>query len=93
MDRSEASALLHAYLEAYRARSHDELQQLLMAPVSEEITGPDGKRYQVLVQASWPGAPGGDLRVVGGIDDRGWQEFSPLVQSFTVPAPGATTDW
>lgn len=93
MDRSEAAALLHAYLEAYRTRSHDELRELLMAPVSEEIAGPGGKHYQVLVQASWPEAPGGDLRVVGGIDDRGWQEFAPLIQSFIVPATRARSDW
>lgn len=88
MDRTEAEALLHACLEAYRVRSHDELQDLLMAPVAEEVVAPSGKRYQVLVQAGWAAEPGGALRVVGGIDDRGWQEFTPIVQAFEVAPNG-----
>lgn len=92
MDRTEAEALLHACLEAYRVRSHDELRDLLMAPVAEEVVAPSGKRYQLLVQAGWTGAPGGALRVVGGIDDRGWQEFAPIIQAFEVAPDGASSD-
>ena len=59
-----------------------------MAPVAEEVVAPSGKRYQLLVQAGWTGEPGGALRVVGGIDDRGWQEFTPIVQAFEVAPNG-----
>ncbi|HEX6537011.1 MAG TPA: hypothetical protein VF041_20665 [Gemmatimonadaceae bacterium] len=88
MDRTEAAALLHACLQAYRTRSHDELREQLLAPVAEEVVGPSGKRYQLLVQAGWMDSPGGALRVVGGIDDRGWQEFAPITESFIVPPNG-----
>ena len=89
MNRTEGAALLRAYLEPYRRQSHAELQQLLQAPVADEVDGPSGKRYQVQIQAAWTGAPGGELRVVGGIDDSGWQTFTPLVESFTVAPPAA----
>lgn len=88
MDTKEAEALLHACLQAYRTRSHDELREQLMAPVADQVMGPSGKRYQLLVQAGWMDAPGGALRVVAGIDDRGWQEFTPITESFVVSPNG-----
>lgn len=84
MDRTEAASLLHAYLEPYQRQSHRELQHLFLAPVADEAVAPSGKRYQVVVQAVWVHAPGGELRVVGGIDDKGWQRFAPLAETFTV---------
>lgn len=74
--------MLAAYLAPYRAQSHDELTRLLMAPVARQVAGPSGKRYQVMIQASWTGRPGGELRVVGGVDHRGWQLFNPVTESF-----------
>jgi hypothetical protein len=82
MNTGEGASILADRLAGYRARSHDELTGLLLAPVAEEITGSTGKRYQMIVQASWTGTPGGDLRIIAGVDDRGWQLFNPLTDSF-----------
>ena len=82
MKTGEGACILENRLAFYRARPHEELTKLLLAPVAEEVVGPSGKRYQLIVQASWTGAPGGDLRVVVGVDDRGWQLFNPLTDSF-----------
>jgi hypothetical protein len=92
MDRAEATSVLREYLDRYRDQTHAELQKLFLAPVATEVLAPSGKRYQVLVQASWVAKPGGELRVVVGVDDRGWQQFTPLVDEFTVspePVPAA----
>jgi hypothetical protein len=82
MLNGEGASILADRLAHYRTRSHDELTELLLAPVAEEITGASGKRYQLIVQASWTGSPGGDLRVVAGVDDKGWQLFDPITESF-----------
>ena len=78
----EGASILADRLAHYRTRSHDELTELLLAPVAEEIAGQSGKRYQMIVQASWTGSPGGDLSVVAGVDDKGWQLFDPITDSF-----------
>lgn len=82
MLNGEGASILADRLARYQARSHDELTELLLAPVAEEITGASGKRYQMIVQASWTGSPGGELRVVAGVDDKGWQLFNPITDSF-----------
>lgn len=82
MLNGEGASILADRLEHYRTRSHDQLTELLLAPVAEEIAGDSGKRYQMIVQASWTGSPGGELRVVAGVDDKGWQLFNPITDSF-----------
>lgn len=89
MLNGEGASILADRLAHYRTRTHDELTELLLAPVAEEIAGASGKRYQVIVQASWTGAPGGDLRVVAGVDDKGWQLFDPITDSFVSHAAAA----
>lgn len=89
MLNGEGAAILADRLAHYRTRTHDELTELLLAPVAEEIAGHSGKRYQMIVQASWTGSPGGDLRVVAGVDDKGWQLFAPITDSF-VSRPATT---
>ncbi len=82
MSNGEVASILADRLAHYRTRRHDEPTGLLLAPVAEEVTGTSGKRYQMIVQASWTGSPGGDLRVVAGVDDKGWQLFNPITDSF-----------
>jgi hypothetical protein len=89
MLNGEGASILADRLAHYRARSHDQLTELLLAPVAEEIAGQSGKRYQMIVQASWTGTPGGDLRIVAGVDDKGWQLFAPITDSFVSQPPAA----
>lgn len=89
MNNGEGSSILANRLASYRAQSHEQLTGLLLAPVADEVTGPSGKRYQFIAQASWTGSPGGELRVVAGVDDRGWQLFNPITDSFVSRPAGA----
>jgi hypothetical protein len=91
MLNGEGASILADRLALYRTRSHDELTELLLAPVADEVTGTSGKRYQMIVQASWTGSPGDELRVVAGVDDKGWQLFQPITGSF-VSRPAAVKE-
>jgi hypothetical protein len=46
------------------------------------IKGESGAEYQVLIQVHWDGKRGGDIRVIGLIDDGGWRAFVPLSADF-----------
>ena len=89
MNTQEATAVLQSHLAPYRRESYTALQRLLGAPETADVHGPSGTSYQIEVQAAWDDRPGGTLRVVGGIDDRGWRGFAPMMESFVV-APGGS---
>jgi hypothetical protein len=91
MNEQEARGVLRAHLDSYRAQSYRELQRLLGAPMTAEVTAPSGTGYQIEVQAVWDDEPGGRLRVVGGISDRGWQSFTPLIEAFVATPDSASS--
>lgn len=88
MDKEEARAILGKRLEEYRRRSYAELQSLLDAPERCEVTGDSGVWYQLEFQAVWDDKPGGDLRVMGAIDDGGLRAFFPLQEDFILTPHG-----
>ena len=91
MNEEEAASLLRAHLEQYRRRSHADLSSHLGNQGCDEVTGPSGARYQIEVDILWDSRPGGDLRVLGGIDDGTfWRFISPLNDSFLMSPDGTT---
>ena len=88
MDRNEAHALLRQQLDRYRARSHRELQALIAEPEVVELVGPSGTRFCVEVLAVWDRKVGGDIRVIGSIDDGGWRALTPLTDDFIMRPDG-----
>jgi hypothetical protein len=46
------------------------------------IKGASGATYKVVIQGWWEGKRGGDVRIVGLIDDGGWRAFVPLSEDF-----------
>ena len=89
MDKTEAAALLAFHLADYRRRSYAELRTLVgAAPAPIELVAASGARYQIEVQVFWDDAPGGALRVLGGIHDGGWRAFAPLCDDFLVSPDG-----
>jgi len=54
--------------------------------IDQEVMAPTGRKYQVQVQVVWDGPPGGNVRVMGAIDDGGWRAFMPLCRDF-IKAP------
>ena len=58
-----------------------------MEPITYELTGQNGTKYQIEIQAFWDDKPGGNIRVTGNIDDGGLRVFIPLTDGF-IKGPG-----
>jgi hypothetical protein len=87
MDHAEAGSLLTAALAPYRAMRYAELVPLVNAPKrTTELPGASGARYCVDIVIDWDADAGGNLRVIGAIDDGGWRAFMPMSDSF-IKAP------
>lgn len=91
MDTREAAAVLEAQLATYDALGYAGLRPLVdTGPHVTTATGPSGAEYQIEVLIIWDDAPGGRIRVLGGIDDGSWRAaFSPLARDLLVgPSAG-----
>jgi len=90
VDRAEASRILEGELALFREESYEELVRRVSADSLHcERAGAAGSPYQVEIQFLWDGAPGGDILVMGSIDDGGWRAFLPLTRSFIKAADGS----
>ena len=89
MDNFEATALLKAHLKTYRSRTYTELAALMGDPQIAQLKGPSGVEYTVEIDTHWDDRVGGNVRVIGSIDDGGWRAFLPLCDSF-IMAPDGT---
>ena len=89
MDKGEALAALEMHLETYRKLPYAELLTLLNEVEDIEVLGPSGTTYYVEIDAVWDGEPGGDLRIIGKVDDGGWRTFAPLSSSFIISPDGS----
>ena len=88
MDTEEAKSILSKLLGEYRAKSYGELVRLLKAQDTSEVDSESGERYQVEFQAVWDDKEGGNLRVVGSIDDGRKRAFMPLTDDFIIDPNG-----
>lgn len=83
MNTEEATALVRQQLMEYRRMAYVDLCRLVdMRLPTLVLKGASGAEYQVVVQLHWEGKRGGDIRVIGLIDDGGWRAFVPLSQDF-----------
>ena len=83
MDHNEARQILRQELMKYRTRSYIELIRLVGAdPPTLVIQGASGTEYQIEIHIHWDGKDGGDVYVIGSIDDGGWRAFLPLTEHF-----------
>jgi len=89
MDRAEALEVLSEELGRYRKRTYDELKAFIGQGVNAyETKAASGTVCQLEIQVYWDGKAGGDLRVIGAIDDGGWRAFVPLTDDFILTADG-----
>jgi hypothetical protein len=89
MNIEEAHSVLVAELARYRMESYQALQRLLGTQDAYEVAAPSGAEYQIEIQAFWDGKQGGDLRVVGAVDDGSWRALKPLSDDFIMTPTGA----
>jgi hypothetical protein len=90
MDHEEAARLLDAELAPFRAETYADLVgRIVQSPSDVERVGPTGTTYPLEVQVLWDARPGGNVRVVGSIDDGGWRAFVPVTRDFIKSPDGA----
>lgn len=89
MNREIAYGVLHAEMNALRVQPHQKLVEMVGKNIYKEvISGEDGKPYQVEIEVMWDDKPGGNIRVVGSVDDGGWRAFIPLTDDFIMAPNG-----
>jgi hypothetical protein len=89
MDKAHALRALGEVLDRYRADPYDVLvSRIDQDPIIEERPGPAGGTYQVEIISVWDDRPGGNVRVMGSIDDGGWRAILPVTRSFIKHAAG-----
>jgi hypothetical protein len=89
MNNQEAIDLLEPELAAFRVLPYAELVQRIGRSLTSECAGAAGAIYQIEIQILWDDRPGGNVRVMGSIDDGGWRAFAPLTRSFIKRADGS----
>jgi hypothetical protein len=90
MDKQEAASLLAEHLSVYRGRTYADLTATMGNLGCVEVAGPSGVKYQIEVDVLWDDEPGGNVRVMAGIDDGSFRAaFSPLTDSFIKMPDGA----
>ena len=93
MNKDEALRLLERELDALRAESYEALvRRIDEDPVVSEHVGTDAATYQLEIQVLWDGRPGGNVRVMGGVDDGRWRALAPVTRSFIKSADGRFVD-
>jgi hypothetical protein len=90
MDAAEAREVLVQALTRYRSMSYGALTDRMGDIDAFEVVGSSGVAYQIEIEVRWDDHPGGDVLVLGGIDDGGWRSsFSPLNDSFIIAPDGS----
>lgn len=90
MNKAVANNLIKQELDILKTRPYESLCELLEKPVSKNLLGRDGKNYQLSTEVVWDGEPGGDLRVIISIDNKGWRSLLPISNSFIKSPRGQT---
>ena len=81
MNRDEAMAILHHYLDDLEASGYAALVRRVDEGQAFEMRSETGVAYQLEVSILWDRKPCGVIRIVGSIDDGGLRAFLPLTAS------------
>jgi hypothetical protein len=93
MNKAEARTILATELSKLRELSYEDLVAMVDLPKRTiEMVGPSATRYYIDLVVYWDREPGGDVRVIGSIDDGGWTSFVPTNDSFIKAAAGSFVD-
>jgi len=88
MKHEEAIALLEQELARFRTESYADLvSRVSTGPIVFERAALSGTTYQLEIDVLWENRPGGNVLVVGSIDDGGLRAFIPLTKD-SVKTPG-----
>jgi hypothetical protein len=88
----EAKWVLLRSLVGWRRRPYDELRSLIDREHHIEVRGRSGTEYQIEIQPLWDHEVGGDIRLLGSIDDGSWRAYCPLTYGVMIPRPDQDPD-
>jgi hypothetical protein len=88
MNNEEALTVLNTKLDEYRKLGYDGLVARIGHEEFPNVVGPSGTQYQIEIQIQWDHKPGGDVRVLGAIDDGGLRAFLPLTSDLIMTSHG-----
>jgi hypothetical protein len=90
MDKEEGHHLLKSHIDEYSCRGWHSLSTLIGHLETGEVTAESGAIYQFEIEILWDNRPGGDIRVVGSIDDHSFSRtVLPLTLDDLVTKPSA----
>ena len=92
MDSVDARRVLSERLAQYRPLPYADLVARIEKVETVEIERGGNRRWQLEFLFHWDGEPGGNVRVIGSIDDGGIRTFSPLSDSFIKGPSGEFID-
>ena len=90
MDKAEAQRLADQHLQSLRPLEYAELKRRADTGLLEtaEVTGENGREYQLEIQYLIDDPRTDDVRVMVAIDDGGWRAFAPLCRDFVMSPDG-----
>jgi len=89
VNKEEARGVLAAHLRVWRDLSYGDLRSRIGSQTHFDVNGSLDARYQVDLEVFWDDKPGGNIRVVGSVDDGGIRAVAPLTSDF-IKAPDDT---
>ena len=89
MKNTIARKLLNDELETLKTRPYSFFAQSVNRTTHKKIIGQDGANYQIEIEVFWDNRRGGDIRVLGSVDDGQIRASAPLTEDFVITPAGA----
>jgi len=80
--------MLQSVIAEWRKRPYGDLGSQIGKCSHSEVVAPSGVPYQIGIQVFWDGKAGGNVRVLGRIDDAGLSAFFPVPDDFIMAPDG-----
>ena len=88
MSKEIGRSIATSKLNELRKLSFDALKKQIGEIACDVVSGPDGE-YQMETQAFWDGKPGGNIRVMVGIDGPGISSLNFHMEDFIIAPDGS----
>jgi len=88
MKQTIARQLLKDELANLKTRSYSFFSQSVNRTTHKKIIGQDGAHYQIEIEVFWDNRRGGDIRVIGSVDDGHSRAAAPVTEDFIITPSG-----
>lgn len=89
MGRAARARIASQVLKELRNLSYDECRDLMKKVSTKVVTGDDGQKFQVEIEAFWDDGKRKNIRVQVAVSDGGWSDFVPTVDAFIISPDGS----